>query len=184
MNSRITLISLFDKSNLEKINLYVNKISQTLCKVPFGKNVDDRIKVDTLPYHFTIFSWDIKREDEVIEFLNNITYNPFNVLVNKIEIVDGNEGSFELRFNILKNEELYKLQNYIVNKYSSKYYNPENFNFHITIHIDKDYEKILDMKQNLLQDFVPFELRIDKIGLFEIYPAKLVKQIEAISDVK
>ena len=182
MNERITLVSLFNLENLNKISNIINTISEPLCKVPFGKNVDNRIETDTLPYHFTIFSWDIKKEKEIIDFLSNITYKSFNVLVDKIEIVEGNEGSYELRFNVLKNDELHDIQNYIFNKYSSKYYIPENFNFHITIHIDKDYDKILNMKEKILQDFVPFELTVDTIGLFEIYPAKLVKQFNSISD--
>lgn len=57
-------------------------------------------------------------------------------------------------------------------------YNPENFKFHITIHIDKDYTKINSIKDKLLENFTPFALEVDTFGLYEIYPAKLVKQFK------
>lgn len=179
MNERITLVSLFDQINLSKINAIINKITMHLCKVPFGKNVDDRMKADTLPFHFTIFSWSIEKEKEVKTFLNNMSFTPFKVLVQTIEIVNGNEDSFELRFCIEKSENLEQLQNYILNHYSSKYYNPTTFHFHITIHIDKDYKIVKNMQEILLQDFAPFELEINTLGLFTIWPAQLVKEVKA-----
>ena len=60
----------------------------------------------------------------------------------------------------------------------SEKYNPDNFNFHITIHIDKDYTKINLMKEKLLDKFTPFILEVDTFCLYEIYPAKLVKQFK------
>ncbi len=51
MNERITFISVFNDINLEKIERYTKEISGKLCKVPFGKNVDNREESDTLPYH-------------------------------------------------------------------------------------------------------------------------------------
>lgn len=60
----------------------------------------------------------------------------------------------------------------------SEKYNPDNFNFHITIHIDKDYTKINLMKEKLLDKYTPFILEVDTFGLYEIYPAKLVKQFK------
>ena len=63
MNERITFVSLFDNNNLAKIEYYTKQINEKLCKVPFGKNVDNREEVDTLPYHFTLSAWDISDED-------------------------------------------------------------------------------------------------------------------------
>ena len=179
MNERITLISLFNEDDIEKINNVLGDVTDILCKVPFGKNVDDRFKVDTLPHHFTIFSWNIEKEKEVINFLKNISFEKFKILVDKIIIVEGNEGSFDLRFNIENNESLYNIQKTIFNEYSSKYYVPDNFNFHITIHIDKDYEKVLQIKKQIEKKFSPFTLTIKELGLFEIYPAKLVKTFKS-----
>lgn len=177
MNERITLISLLNEEQLDMMNAIVNNINEELCKVPFGKNVDNRYTVDTLPYHFTIFSWSIKKEEEVVNFLKSIPFVPFKVLIDKIDIMKGNEDSYVLYLNVSKNKELYELQNHIFKSFSSKYYNPDVFNFHITIHIDKDYTKIITMREKLLKNFTPFELQITMLGLFEIYPAKLVYKI-------
>lgn len=75
-----------------------------------------------------------------------------------------------------KNEELISLHKKIYQMLPSEKYNPENFDFHISIHIDKDYDKLNLMKNKLLEDFVPFDLEIASFKLYEIYPAKFVKQ--------
>ena len=62
MHERITLISYFKSAELEHINSLLKHIEEPLCKVPFGKNVEDRKKADTLPYHFTLSAWDIERK--------------------------------------------------------------------------------------------------------------------------
>ena len=89
--------------------------------------------------------------------------------------MSGKENSYCLYFELEKNIELEKLQREIYNLCPSERYNPDNFTFHITIHIDKDYEKIICMKNILEKDFKDVELFVGNFGLYEIYPAKLVK---------
>ena len=110
MNERITLVSLFNQSDLEKINNIIKVINEPLCKVPFGKNVDNRIKADTLPYHFTLSAWDISQENFILQELSNINFNSFKVNVDSIEIMNGKENSYVLYFNIKVNNELKLLQ--------------------------------------------------------------------------
>lgn len=175
MNERITLVSLLTQDGLQKINSILKIVNESLCKVPFGKNVDDRIKMDTLPYHFTISAWDINVEDFIIQKLSNINFNKFKVNVDSIKIMDGKENSYVLYFDIKTSNELKLLQEKIYNVYPNEKYNPNKFQFHITITIDKDYEKIINIKEKLEKIFIPFDLEINSIGLFEIYPAKLIK---------
>ena len=75
------------------------------------------------------------------------------------------------------NNELKLLQERIYNILPSEKYNPNKFQFHITITIDKDYEKIITIKNKLEEIFIPFDLEINSIALFEIYPANLIKTI-------
>lgn len=178
MNERITFISVFNDISLEKIEHYIKKINDKLCKVPFGRNVDNREEADTLPYHFTLSAWDIFCKEKVIDELSKIEYPKLKILINDIGIMNGKENSYVLYFDIEKSEELKLLQSKIYQMLPSKKYNPENFNFHITIHIDKDYTKIITMKKKLLENFTPFELEVDTFCLYEIYPAKLVKQFK------
>lgn len=177
MNERITLISLFNQNNLEKINNIIKIINEPLCKVPFGKNVENRTKADTLPYHFTLSAWNIDQEGFILQELSNIYFNSFMVNVDSIEIMSGKENSYVLYFNIKANNELESLQKRIYNILPSKKYNPNKFQFHITITIDKDYEKIIRIKNKLEEIFIPFDLEINSIGLFEIYPATLIKTV-------
>lgn len=176
MHERITFISIFDDINIEKIEYYIKQISEKLCKVPFGKNVDNRIEVDTLPYHFTLSAWDISCEEKVTDELSKIEYPKLKILINNIGIMNGKENSYVLYFDIEKSGELKLLQSKIYQVLPSEKYNPENFNFHITIHIDKDYTKIITMKKKILENFTPFELEVDTFGLYEIYPAKLIQK--------
>lgn len=41
-------------------------------KFHLEKNVDNREEVDTLPYHFTLSTWDISNEENVIKELSKI----------------------------------------------------------------------------------------------------------------
>ena len=180
MNERVTVVSIFNKKDIDKLNTYINVIdNKSLCKVPFGKNVNDRIAMDTLPYHFTLSAWDINQKEFVLERLSKIKFNKFKILINDLRIMNGKENSYVLYFNIEKNDKLEVLHRNIYNILPTEKYNPNSFQFHITITIDKDYEKIMEIKNKLETKFVPFELIVDNIGLFEIYPAELVKNIYA-----
>jgi len=180
MNERITFISVFNDMNLEKIEHYTKKINDKLCKVPYGKNVEDRIENDTLPYHFTLFALCIQKKEEFLEFLESFKFSKFTVLVESLELVNGAEDSYELRFHIVRNKELVKLQKQIAEFFPTKTYIPGEFNFHITIDVRKDLKEITRIKNVIEKEFVPFELEIDTFGLFSIYPAKLIKKTLAI----
>ena len=182
MNERVTFICEFDKINLQKIEHYTKQINEKLCKVPFGKNVDNRVEVDTLPFHFTLSAWNIVDEEKVKTELSKIEFSMLKICVDNVEIMNGKENSYVLYFNIQENNELKMLQEKIYKVLPSEKYNPENFNFHITIHIDKDYNKIISMKEKILDSFTSFELEIDTFSLYEIYPAELVQQFKFVND--
>jgi len=176
MNERITFISLIDNNNLKKIIKYINLIKEETCKIPYGKNVSDRIANDTLPYHFTIFSCSIKKENAMLEHLKKIKIPKIKVLVDKLEIWNGAENSYVLAFHINKSDELKKFQYSIIEAFPSKKYNPETFEFHITIDVNKDYERTFKIKERIEEKFKPFIIDIDTFGLYEIYPARLVSK--------
>lgn len=136
MNERITFVSMFDNYSLEKIEFYIKQINEKLCKVPFGKNVYNREDADTLPYHFTLSAWDISDEESVVQQLSKIEFPKIKILINNIEIMNGKENSYVLYFSIENNRELELLQSKIYQVLPSEKYNPNNFKFHITIHIE------------------------------------------------
>lgn len=184
MKERITFISLFNEKNLEKITKYTNLIKEETCKVPFGKNVLDRMASDTLPHHFTIFACDRKKENIMLEHLKNIKIPQIKVLVDKLEIWTGAENSYVLVFHVEKNNDLKMLQQSIYEVLGSKKYNPEVFEFHITMDISQDKEKMTQIKKKIEENFKPFYLEIDTYGLFEIYPAKLISTYKNENKIK
>lgn len=179
MNERIALVTLFNQGGIEKINSFFQTIEEPLCKIPFGKNVNDRIKVDTLPYHLTISAWDIEKKDEILKELAPINFPKFSIHVDSIQIMNGKENSYVLYFNIEPNNELKLLHETIYSVLPSERHNPAHVHFHITITIEKDYEKIIRIKKELEKNFTPFNLDINRLGLFSIYPANLIKIINS-----
>lgn len=177
MNERLTLVTVFNENDLKKITNCINNSSIALCKVPFGKKVDNcRFEVDTLPYHITVFTWSTKKIDEVKDFLSTISFSPSQVVVESIKIINGNEDSFELRFTISRTSELKRLQKQILNHFSSNYFNPLTYNFHISIHASKNETEIHELEKELNENFIPFTLTIDTLKLFSIYPAILIEE--------
>ena len=174
MNSRITLVSILEKENILKIEELLSQIEKPLCKIPFGKGVENRILFDTLPYHFTIYSWDIKKEGKVIDFLKSIQFPKLELAINCVNIMKGNEDSYVLYLGIEKNNQLSNLQNIFYQQFGSEYYNPNHFEFHITLHITKDKEEVTRMKEELEKEFQPFSCTINRFALYEIYPANLI----------
>ena len=96
-----------------------------------------------------------------------------NNFTNKIKA-----NSFPLFFNVKINDELEMRQNKTYNILLIEKYNPNDFKFHITIAIDKDYQKIINIKEELEKNFELFDLEVNNIGLYEIYPDNLIKNIK------
>ena len=169
MEKRITSIALFDNESLENLKLRVNMINEKLCKVPYIEK--NRESLDTLPYHFTFSVWNIKEKDKAIEVIKNIKFKEIKLNVIGVNVKESYNGSWNLYFEIQQNDELYKLQKDIYNCAKIEKYNPDIFIPHITIHCDKDYNKIKKLKEMINKNFKPVTIKFNEIGLFEIYPA-------------
>ncbi len=183
MQERITIISLFDSHDIARLNNIISLVSIPLCKVPFSKSISDRKSVDTLPWHFTLSAGDITKENLVKESLKNLKFRGFTIEIDKLDILSGKENSYVLVFNIKPNLQLQEFQKIIYEILPTAKYNPETFKFHITIHISKDYEEIINLKKEIEKNFKPFKLSINKIGLFRIWPALLVSEYSSIKKV-
>ena len=75
MGKRITLISLMNQSEIDKIDNLMNVLKEKTCKVPFGIDDGKRYEIDSLPYHFTIFATDKKNQNKIIEIAEKINAN-------------------------------------------------------------------------------------------------------------
>ncbi len=173
MSKRITCISLFDKESINKIEKLVEEFNGELCKVPCFE--ENRGEKDTLPYHITLQIWNEEQKEEALQTLKQIKLKPITLNVNNINIKKSYKDSYNLYLEIELNTELRNIykQFYKITKNSK--YNPEIFKPHITLHCDRDYNKIVEIKEKIEQSFTKFEIYFEEIGLFEIYPAKRIK---------
>lgn len=178
MKKRYTCITLFDEESLNKICNALSKLkAYDLCKVPYLKEpytVDNRKEADTLPYHFTLSYWDEANKAEAIEVFNKIDMKKINLVIEDVKIKEGKDNSFNMYFSFSVTEELKQIQTQIYQKTKNEKFNPDTYLPHISVHSDKDYNKIVEMREIITEDFKPFTVSFDKLGLFEIYPAKRI----------
>jgi len=174
MKDRITLIALFNEVDITKIQQSITINRDELCKVPYIDGLNDRKSVDTLPYHFTFCAWDVEYEKYIIEKLRKIKFTSKEILIDGVDIIENKNSSYILYLNAVVDEKIKSYQENIYNIMPVEKYDPKRINFHITIHVDKDYEKIKRIKEQI--KFKPFSVKIDKVGLFKIYPAELIEK--------
>ena len=119
------------------------------------------------------FELDIK---EIIKIAQKIDIDKIKVKVNNVKIMKGRNASFVLYLAIEDNEEIKELQRIFFNEFPKEKYNPEEFTFHLTLHIDKDYDKVLELQNTINDNFKPFYLEFDRLALYD-YPGDMIKEI-------
>lgn len=173
MSKRITCISLFNKESISKIDNLIEEYKYRLCKVPYLE--EDRQNKDTLPYHITLQSWNETQKEEALQILKQIKIKPITLTINGINIKNSHNNSYNIYLEIEENKQLLDIYIQFYKITQNNKYNPETFIPHITLHCDKSYENIINIKNSIEQNFEKFEVSFEGIGLFEIYPAKRIK---------
>lgn len=176
MGKRITLISYIDDTEQNKINKILDNINIKTCKVPYGIDDNNRYEIDNLPFHLTIFATAKENQNTMLNLANKIDIGKIKIDIDDIKIMNGKNNSYVLYFSIADNEKLKQVQRVFFNIFPKEKYDPDNFIFHITIHIDKDYTKILKLKDKISNNFEPFSLEFDKLALFD-YPGDIIQKI-------
>lgn len=174
MSKRITLIS--NMSQVE-INRLVSSVDIKLCKVPYGIDDERRFAIDNLPFHLTIFATNKENQMDLLSLSKRINIPNIKVEINDIKIMSGRDHSYILYFAIAENETLKNLQRQFYHVFPSEKYNPDCFLFHITIHIDKDYNYINLLKNKLQSSFHPFTITFHELALYD-YPGELISIIK------
>lgn len=176
MSKRITLISFIGMNEINKVDKLMSNINENTCKVPYGINDEKRYEIDNLPYHFTIFATNKENQDKVLEIAESINIDKIQLKVNDIKIMKVKYDSYCLYLSIEENQQIKELQRIFYKEFPKEKYNLDDFVFHMTLHIDKDYNKVLNLQRILKENFEPFFLEFNKLALFD-YPGELIKKI-------
>ncbi len=175
--SRITLITYFDEKQLDIISKFLKNINFKMCKVPYGINDNKRYEIDNLPYHFTIFATDKINQDKLLNITKNIKMDKIKLKVNKVTIGNLKNDSFILYFGIEDNYFMKNLQRNFYEIIPEEKYNPDNFNFHMTLHIDKNFNIVNNLFEMIQLEFKPFYIEFNKLALYD-YPGEMIETIE------
>lgn len=176
MSKRITLISFIGKNEISKVEQLMSNVNENTCKVPYGINDEKRYEIDNLPYHFTIFATNKENQDKMLEITERINIDKIQLKVNDIKIMNAKYNSYCLYLSIEENQQIKELQRIFYKEFPKEKYNPDDFVFHMTLHIDKDYNKVLNLQRILKENFEPFFLEFNRLALFD-YPGEIIKKI-------
>lgn len=177
MSKRITLISFIEKKEISKVEQLLNVIKEEICKVPYGINDNKRYEIDNLPYHFTIFATNKENQQKILEIAESIKINKIQLKINDVKIMNARDNSYCLYLSIEKNQQIKELQKIFYDEFLNEKYNPNSFVFHMTLHIDKDYNKVFNFQKVLKENFSPFFLEFNTLALFD-YPGDIIKKIK------
>ncbi len=174
---RITLITNFEKKELNKIETLMKNIIDKTCKVPYGIDDEKRYEIDNLPYHFTIFATNKENQEKILEIAKSINIDKIQIQVKDVEIINIKYDSYCLYLSIEENIFMKQLQRVFYNQFPKERYNPDNFLFHMTLHIDKEYDKVLNMRNKIKENFKPFNLELKQLVLYD-YPGDMIEVIK------
>lgn len=175
MEKRITLVTMFDNEEINKIKNLMVKTNQKNCKVPYGIDDENRYEIDNLPYHFTIFATNKENQNQMIEIAEKMIIEKIQVKVDDVKIMKARHNSYCLYLSIEENEQMKELQRIFYNEFPKEKYNPDDFTFHMTLHIDKDYDIVLNLQNTLKENFKPFLIEFNTLALFD-YPGEMIKK--------
>lgn len=172
-----TIVTHFDAEGYKKLHTILSVVSdERICRVPYGRVEDNRrYQVDTLPYHITVSS-SKGPLDHLMSTLDGFQFSPFNVSIVGLNVMSGKNNSQVLCFEVAPSGEMDMLQLEMYRLLGNEKYFPGKNVPHVTLCISKDYGKIDRIKNLVLSNFVPFTIKVISVGLYEIWPGKLVTE--------
>ena len=117
-----------------------------------------------------------ENQDEILKIAESINIDKIQLKVNDIKIMNVKHNSYCLYLSIEENQQIMELQRIFYREFPKEKYNPDDFNFHMTLDIDKDYNKVLNLQKTLKENFKSFFLEFNTVALFD-YPGDMVKKI-------
>ncbi len=169
-----TLIVSWDKREFQQIDRQIKCLSQYhYNKIPYGRKCDRETSDQILPYHMTVFHWGKEEDYKYLEKMNNLTFHPFSVFVNRAMMIPDAEGSQLLMLSV----ELGKDYSFFRDSLNaSELYSPPFP--HITVAASKKPHEIdLLYRQICYNVTFPFTIYVSRLELYHIWrPVRLVRQ--------
>lgn len=130
------------------------------------------IQTKNIPQHITMGTFDIEKEDELVNLLNSIAQktNSFDITFNHIGIFNGSKVLFvapDTNRNLVELKEMFE----------------DNIDWtpHTTMLIDEP-NVIYEAMPIVLDNFKSFKGKIEKIYLYEFWPASQILSINLLSN--
>jgi len=187
--NRVTLITYFEKEDLNKVDRLMKNIKVSTCKVPYIPDTEEeRHKADIFPWHITIFIGNKERAPQILELIKKAKKQKIKLKFNDVILQQSPKfGSMSLLLTIEQNQEMIDLQNMFYHEFTEEKgrgasykgkagekYDASKYTFHLTLDIDKDLQKIQDEYEIIKKDFKPFEVEFEKLMLFNDLGGSLI----------
>ena len=112
----------------------------------------------------------------LMNIMDGFGFMPFDIIITGLGIMNGKGGSRVLYYKIAPSEEMDLLQMKLYELIGNDRYQPGNNTVHITICISKDQRKVERIMNNLSKSFTPFSMKDMSLGLYEIWPGKMMAE--------
>lgn len=170
-----TIITHFNSEGYNTIYSLMKVVAnERICRVPYGR-VENRLRyqMDTLPFHITVSS-SKETFDSLMTKLEGFSFSPFEMIVNGMGVMRGRDNSRVLFLGVEHSVEFNALQAELYDRIGNAKYLPDASVVHLTLCISKDHDKINRIKANIERVFTPFKLKVMSLGVYEIWPGKLM----------
>ena len=120
--NRVTLITKFEKADLDTIQNLRDKIPGETCKVPYIPDTEEeRHKADTFPWHITIFIGNKDRVPQILELVKKAKRQRIKLKFNDVILQQSpKRGSTALLLTIEQNQEMIDLQNMFYHEFQEE----------------------------------------------------------------
>lgn len=135
-------------------------------KIPFGRRCNREEANKVMDYHMTLYHWPKTMDTYCLSRLNGFQSIPCQVQVNGMRIMQAEENSWLLYFEVSPTETFTQLK-LLFEKHTG--FCVSGF-YHITLAVGIDYNEIVDISDFICKNQVfPFELTADRIDLYKIW---------------
>ena len=135
-------------------------------KIPFGRKCNRTEANKAMDYHMTLYHWPKTMDTDCLSRLNGFQSAPCQVQVNGMRIMQAEENSWLLYFEVNPTDTFKQLK---LRFEEHTGFRVSEF-YHITLAVGKTYSEIAEIRDYIYQNQVfPFLLCADRLDLYKIW---------------